>query len=214
MQFMFLAGALPEQPIDYEVAALQDGKRFSSRHVSGSQSGGRIVCDASVSFATAIDSPEHMAPPASDCGLDRDPESLPRLADIAAPEAREIERTLAYLFRSHVAIDFRAPFVDDLLRPDHRPAPDAVLDQDAAADCRTIRRCTRPLSPISRTTGSISPPASPRSRPIAEAGAELYVASLNHAIWLHRPLRADEWLLFDCVSPSGAIGRGLSIGRI
>ena len=45
-------------------------------------------------------------------------------------------------------------------------------------------------------------------------GAEIYVASLNHAIWWHRPLRADDWLLFDCISPSGAIGRGLSIGRV
>ena len=59
----------------------------------------------------------HMAPPAPDCGLDTDPESLPELSDIAGPEATEIERTLAYWFRSHVAIDFRAPFVDDLLHP-------------------------------------------------------------------------------------------------
>ena len=55
MQFMFLAGARPELQIDYEVVTLQEGKRFSSRHVRGSQSGGRIVCDANVSFAAAID---------------------------------------------------------------------------------------------------------------------------------------------------------------
>ena len=47
-----------------------------------------------------------------------------------------------------------------------------------------------------------------------EAEAKLYVASLNHAIWFHRPLRADQWLLFDCQSPSGGFGRGLSVGRI
>ena len=49
---------------------------------------------------------------------------------------------------------------------------------------------------------------------IADRGAKLYVASLNHAIWFHRPLRADYWLLFDCVSPSGAFGRGLTIARV
>ena len=91
MQFMFLAGALPDQPIDYEVVALQDGKRFSARHVRGSQSGGRVVCDANVSFAGSIDSPEHMAPPPPDCGLDRDPNELPGLADIAAPGVAVIE---------------------------------------------------------------------------------------------------------------------------
>jgi acyl-CoA thioesterase-2 len=49
---------------------------------------------------------------------------------------------------------------------------------------------------------------------LANADAQLYVASLNHAIWLHRPIRADQWLLFDCLSPSGAAGRGLAIGRV
>jgi acyl-CoA thioesterase-2 len=40
------------------------------------------------------------------------------------------------------------------------------------------------------------------------------VASLNHAIWWHRPFRADEWLHFDCVSPAAADGRGLTLARI
>ena len=42
----------------------------------------------------------------------------------------------------------------------------------------------------------------------------LYVASLHHAIWYHRPLRADEWLHFDCTSPSASDGRGLSIAPV
>jgi len=213
MQFMFLAGALPDQPIDYEVAALQDGKRFSARHVRGSQSGGRMVCDANISFAAAIDSPEHMAPPASDCGLDRDPASLPGLSDIAAPGVAEIERALGYMFRSHAAIDFRAPFVDDLLRPDP--------DQPRVRFWIKMRGRLPDEAPLHAAAfaylsdywinfaGCIA-----EVRPVAEAGTEIYVASLNHAIWWHRPLRADDWLLFDCVSPSGAIGRGLSIGRI
>jgi acyl-CoA thioesterase-2 len=51
-------------------------------------------------------------------------------------------------------------------------------------------------------------------RATSERGGTLYVASLNHAIWFHRPLRADEWLLFDCLSPSGAFGRGLTVARV
>jgi acyl-CoA thioesterase-2 len=58
------------------------------------------------------------------------------------------------------------------------------------------------------------PAAGAHVRATAEAGRRLYVASLNHAIWWHRPLRADEWLHFDSVSPSAAAGRGLTIGRI
>jgi acyl-CoA thioesterase-2 len=39
-------------------------------------------------------------------------------------------------------------------------------------------------------------------------------ASLDHAMWFHRPFRADEWLLYDQESPSASAGRGLGQGRI
>jgi acyl-CoA thioesterase-2 len=39
-------------------------------------------------------------------------------------------------------------------------------------------------------------------------------ASLDHAVWFHRPFRADEWLLYDQVSPSASGARGLAIGRV
>jgi acyl-CoA thioesterase-2 len=39
-------------------------------------------------------------------------------------------------------------------------------------------------------------------------------ASLDHTVWLHRPFRADEWLLYDQVSPSASGGRGLALGRL
>jgi acyl-CoA thioesterase-2 len=49
---------------------------------------------------------------------------------------------------------------------------------------------------------------------LLDSGGRLYVASLNHAIWFHRPLRADQWLLFDCVSPSAAAGRSLTAAHV
>ena len=42
----------------------------------------------------------------------------------------------------------------------------------------------------------------------------IQTASLDHAMWFHRPFRADEWLLYDQVSPSASGARGLAIGRI
>jgi acyl-CoA thioesterase-2 len=42
----------------------------------------------------------------------------------------------------------------------------------------------------------------------------LQVASLDHAMWFHRPFRADEWLLYDQESPAASGGRGLGLGRI
>ncbi len=39
-------------------------------------------------------------------------------------------------------------------------------------------------------------------------------ASLDHALWFHRPFRADEWFLYDCTSPSASGARGLATGRL
>jgi acyl-CoA thioesterase-2 len=43
---------------------------------------------------------------------------------------------------------------------------------------------------------------------------EVQAASLDHAVWFHRPFRADEWWLYDQASPSASGGRGLAIARV
>ncbi len=49
---------------------------------------------------------------------------------------------------------------------------------------------------------------------LAVSSPKVQSASLDHTIWFHRPFRADEWLLYDQVSPSASGGRGLAIGRL
>jgi acyl-CoA thioesterase-2 len=39
-------------------------------------------------------------------------------------------------------------------------------------------------------------------------------ASLDHALWFHRPFKADDWFLYDCWSPSASGARGLATGRL
>jgi len=43
---------------------------------------------------------------------------------------------------------------------------------------------------------------------------DIMMASLDHAMWFHRPFRADEWLLYSQTSPSASGGRGLAYGGI
>jgi acyl-CoA thioesterase II len=213
LQFLFVAGGAPEQPIDYAVTTLQEGKRFSSRNVRGEQSGARVVCDAGVSFALPIEAPARQTAPPVDCGLGLDPETLMRLEDVDAPRAREVEAVLSYALRPHGTIDFRAPFVDDLLGEEAREPR-----------MRFFIRIRRRLADDARLHAAAFAYLSdywinfvaciPHVQAAAQTRTRLYVASLNHAIWLHRPLRADDWLLFDCRNPSGAFGRGLSIARV
>jgi acyl-CoA thioesterase-2 len=42
----------------------------------------------------------------------------------------------------------------------------------------------------------------------------IQTASLDHAVWFHRPVRADDWLLYDQSSPSAQGGRGFAIARL
>ena len=108
MQFMFLQSATPERPIDFEVTTLQDGKRFASRHVRGTQASGataghRIVLDAQVSFAVPLASPEHAAPSRA---CDVDPQTLPRFVDLPAETIDAVWRTLGYAF-DPIGLDLR-----------------------------------------------------------------------------------------------------------
>jgi acyl-CoA thioesterase-2 len=214
LHLLFAAGGLPDQAIDFQVSILQDGKRFSARNVRGVQGVGRIVCDASAAFAKAIESPAHTAPSPADSGLDRDPEGCPSLEDFDASGAREVERTLGYIFKRHRAIDMRAPFIEDLMPGGRRGEPRMrfwirlrqELGEDPAAHTVAFAYLSDYWINFAACIAHV--------RAASESGGTLYVASLNHAIWFHRPLRADEWLLFDCVSPSGAFGRGLAIARV
>jgi acyl-CoA thioesterase-2 len=49
---------------------------------------------------------------------------------------------------------------------------------------------------------------------ISYLGGNLIMASLDHAMWFHRDVRLDNWLLYDCDSPSACGSRGLARGLI
>ena len=48
----------------------------------------------------------------------------------------------------------------------------------------------------------------------AWGGSDVQMASLDHAMWFHRPFRVDEWLLYDQWTPSTSDARGLAMGQI
>jgi acyl-CoA thioesterase-2 len=210
MQFLFLQGTKWDQAIRFDVTALQDGKRFSSRHVRGLQGSARWVLDAQVSFAVAMPAPEHGAPPAF--AADEDPERLPSLADLPAAWGERIERTLGYSFDVKDVVDFRLADVPQGMQLDEalprmrfwvrlrHSLPDDVVVHSAAF--------------AYLSDWWLNYPASGAHLRSLDGGSGLYIASLNHALWLHRPLRADEWLHFDSTSPAAVSGRGLSVARI
>lgn len=209
MQFMFLQGTLWDEALDLQVTPLQDGKRFSARHVRGVQRDSRLVFDAQVSFALPIDAPEHGAPPA--LALE-DPDTLPTVADFPPDWAEAVRRAVGYEITVKPVLDFRFAVPPAGLRL-ALPEPRIrfwVKARESLADDATLHAAVFAYL----SDWWLNYPATGGHQADAAARGGLYVASLNHSIWLHRALRADEWLHFDSVSPAAAAGRGLSVARV
>lgn len=212
LQMLFLQGALHDRPIDFEVAALQDGRHFSSRHVRGSQGGARLVLDAQVSFAVPMAAPDHMAPPDPPSTMAEDPDTMARLCDLPAGWGEGLRRAVGYTFDVKEALDFRLPDAAPSLHlelPEPRIRFWLKVRHELPEDVHLHAAAFAYLSDWWLNFPSVG-----GHLPRLAAGESLYVASLNHAIWLHRPLRADAWLHFDCISPSAAAGRSLSVARV
>lgn len=209
MQFLFLQGAMPQEPVELQVTSLQEGKRFSSRHVRGRQGNGRLVLDAQVTCAVPMEAPAHGTPSKAPPG--ERPEDLATLADVDPALMQGIKRLGGYSEDRKPSIEFRIP------EPDRQLAA-ATMD----GRFRFWMRATQPLPEDARIHAAAFAYLSDWWLNFSSLGLHLnelgdrrlYIASLNHAIWLHRPVRADQWLHVDSVSPVGALGRGLSIGSV
>lgn len=208
MQFMFLQGSAPDRAIDFEVTPLQDGKRFSSRHVRARQ-GERIVFDAQVSFAVSLDAPAHAD---ASTALESQPEELASLPPAPWPWEEALRRLGGYSLNEKSCMDFRIPDVERQLAP-----------ATAGARLRFWLRAREPLAPEPGLHASAFAYLSdwwlnfsslgPHLDALRD-GRRLYISSLNHCIWFHRPFAADQWMHVDSRSPCAAEGRGLSIAQV
>lgn len=207
LQMVFLQGPQAALPIDYRVTALQDGSRFSSRHVRANQ-GAQLVADAHVSFQMPTDGPEHQDRPPFWATA---PETLVPI-DFIDRSLRERLRAGGYGGGgAHPFIDFR------LIDPQHRLFPDGGgetfalwfrIERPMPDEPGLHAAALAYLSDWWTTYPSLAPHM-PRT-----SGGGYYVASLNHSLWLHAPCRADEWLLCVARSSRANGARGLNSADI
>lgn len=138
MQFLFLQGARPTQPMDFEVDSLQEGKRFSSRLVRGTEDFDPQIFSAQVTFGMPLASPEHSAAVRATGAT---PQDLDAPSAVLSLTESDIGVLGGYAFRPHPLIDFR--MVDTVREGDLRAAEPALLDQVARDFARLARhaRC-------------------------------------------------------------------------
>ncbi|MFV5375057.1 acyl-CoA thioesterase [Acinetobacter calcoaceticus] len=205
----FLYGGDINAPIIYEVDRLRDGKSFVSRQVRAIQHG-RVIFSAMVSFANPEEglNYQHQEP------------------EYPAPETLKSENELKQGILNFVPENVRASFMRERhveIRPidpvnPFQPQPEAPYN---AHYIRTHDRIPKQLDDIALHQAIVAfysdftlMTTALRPHGLSYISPSLQCASIDHAIYFHRPLRADEWMLYDMEATVSAASRGLNFGRM
>jgi len=206
MHAYFLLGGDPKAPIIYDVERIRDGGSFTTRRVKAIQHG-RAIFSMSVSFHRPEDGFEH----ASEMPEVADPNDLPSEAELNAALAQQLPDNM----RSYLARE----------RPIEMRPVDASRYQSreprAPKQCVWMRASgTMPDDlPLHQAVLAYASDFTLLDTALIAHGKHLFdqdiqLASLDHAMWLHRPFRADQWLLYVQDSPTAVGARGFCRGTI
>ena len=193
-----------EVPIVFEVDRSRDGGSFTSRRVVAIQHGQPILT-MSASFQVSEPGLDHQAPmPEAPA-----PESLRDLGEIEAEIIERMPHKVTGYFRNQRPFEFRAVSPEDYLTRQKRPARKLVWFRVTGRlpDDQALHRCLL-------TYVSDYHLLATATMPHGVNFLEMQVASIDHAIWFHRDLRVDEWMLYAIESPSASGARGFSRGAI
>ena len=205
----FLLPGDPAAPIDYEVERLRDGGSFATRRCAAIQHG-RTIFTLTCSFQAQEEGLDHQ----SAMPDVPDPETLMSQAQMGTAFAHMMPRAMQRYFAQKRPIDVR-PVDISRYYPKTKRAPlsshqniwiraTARLPDDPAVH----RAVLAYLSDMTLLDTALVR----HQRSVFDE--DILGASLDHALWFHRPFRADEWLLYAQESPTTVGGRGLARGSL
>lgn len=205
LQVLFAQGALAEMPIEYRVRMVQEGKRFSSRQVEARQ-GDRMLISAHVTFQCPVGGLEHMLAPYRPVPPPEQLKSLSALTGmpgLARGDWGGLQKPCLEIRvvdpEQHLAARNATPQASYWVKLREPLGDDPAMHAAALAY----------LSDYWANTAAMT-----HHVPLKDVIATMYVATLNHSLWLHRTCRADDWLLFSTESPSAQHERALTNARI
>lgn len=193
-------------PIVYQVDRSRDGGSFSSRRVVAIQHGAQIF-HMSASFQEVEAGLEHQLPMPEV----PPPESLADLREVLEAQAQPLPdvvrrfagRNSPFEFRSVQPVKFPDPELGEPRLDVWFRAVDRVTDDP---------RCHAELLAYVSDYHLIGAALRPHGYTLGRKG--IVVASIDHAMWFHRPVRVDDWLLYSIESPAAAGSRGFSRASI
>jgi acyl-CoA thioesterase-2 len=193
----------PRVPIVYHVDRIRDGQSFTTRRVVAIQHG-KAIFALSASFQLPEQGLEH----ADEMPAVPLPEQLDDWASWAH-RSRDTRAPIAWVPRPFDLRFITPPiWVEDRVRTGPLPRDQMWIRADGVLpDDPLVHVCV--LAYASDLTLLFSV-AAPHGHIVDQ---DVMAASLDHAMWFHRPFRADDWVLCDYTSPSASGGRGLATGR-
>jgi acyl-CoA thioesterase-2 len=206
MHLYFILGGDPSIPIVYDVENVRDGRSFTTRRVAARQHG-EIIFYMTASFQ--IDEPgwdhQDAMPP-----VPSPQESMTMDEIIASFDGSAAERwkrewssfDIRYIGDNRAADDPQRELVPAVQRLWFR------ADGDLPASRHVHNAAFTYISDLSLLGASLVPHG------VVIGSPQVKPASLDHTIWFHRPIAADQWLLYDQTSPSASGARGLSTARV
>ncbi len=201
----FLRPGRVDVPIVYEVDRIRDGGSFTTRRVVAIQNG-KAIFNLAASFQ--IDEPglDHQAEAPTHPG----PEALVSELELARRVADQIPAGLRAIVLSEGPFEVRAVKPFNPMTPTPRPPHRAIWykARGAVPDDPALQRILLAYASDSHFLAtSMLPHGATWLQP------NMQVASVDHAMWFHRPFRVDEWLLHVIDSPSASGARGLVRGQ-
>jgi acyl-CoA thioesterase-2 len=199
----FLRPGDPTVPILYEVDRIRDGRSFSTRRVVAIQHG-RAIFNLQTSFHTAETGPDHQLPMPTGMG---DPDELDDFHTRMAPYAEQ----LGDWYHRPRPIDLRYVDGDPMSRKGVPSTTQRVWlrANGVLPDDPVLHAC---IATYASDMTLLDTTVLPFGLSWESPGMQM--ASLDHAMWFHRPFRADDWLLYDQAALSTASSRGLAGGAI
>src|SRR3954462_9457791 len=192
-------------PIVYQVDRSLDGHSFANRRVVAIQHGEQIF-NMAASFQLLEEGLDHQV----DMPSVPPPESLGDQTSLPPEIGRHLPERLRQFFAQPRPFVFRVVHTDD--EDENRREPSRQIWFKALGQLPDDERLHRNLLAYASDFFLLGTSMLPHRS--AEFEGRLVMASLDHAIWFHRPLRVDDWLLYAMESPSASGARGFAQARI
>ena len=202
----FLRPGDAKKSVVYEVENIRDGKSFSTRRIKAIQNGNAIFY-MTASFQKPEEGFDHqeIMPEVSA------PETISSYSDFIKANQDQIPASIREIYLAEKPIEIRPVDQYNWLNPEKMPAKCNMWIKANGTLPDDLRIHTYMLA---YTSDFHFLPTSLMPHGVSHWQKNFQIATIDHAMWFHRPFRFDDWLLYSTESPSASSGRGLVRGQI